>query len=150
MPIIFLTSTTNKHSRAKKEDLAMQGQNTHDHGRNMVKEELLFMEHLRVLSPSPWIDYLNRLGYCIAKNCSDCFHSFLLGQTFKNSSNISSGLIELCAISVLPVSGNSPHPPYVCKYAFCSPFLCLLFFLPLQSLCVSSYSPLTCHRWTNC
>uniref|UniRef100_A0A8C6SLL3 Zinc finger protein 516 n=1 Tax=Neogobius melanostomus TaxID=47308 RepID=A0A8C6SLL3_9GOBI len=44
---------------------------------------------------------------------SDCFHSSLLVETFKNSHSVSSGLIELCAISGLPVSGNSPHPPYL-------------------------------------
>ncbi len=54
----------------------------------------------------------------MAEYCSNCFHSSLLEETFKNSSNISSGLIELCAISGLPVSGNSPHPPYLCVNVF--------------------------------
>lgn len=74
----------------------------------------------------------------MARNCSDSLHSSLLVQTFKNSSNISSGLIELCAISGLPVSGNSPHPPppappYLCVNVFCSPFFTSL---PWKSVCM--------------
>ncbi len=55
----------------------------------------------------------------MAEYCSNCFHSSLLEETFKNSSNISSGLIELCAISGLPVSGNLS----VCKNSLSSMFL---------------------------
>lgn len=47
----FFTSTTNKHSRVKKEDLPMQGQNTHNHGGNMVEGGVLFMQHFQSLWP---------------------------------------------------------------------------------------------------
>lgn len=59
----------------------------------------------------------------------------------KIDTNISSGLIEPCAISGLPVSGNSPHPSLsVCEYVFPVNFyvclekpacMCCLTFIPL-------------------
>lgn len=119
MPVIFSPPQPINTAEQKEKTYPCKGKNTHNHDWNRLKKGFLCLcfralRSLFFISQSLWKHCLCRLRYWRAKSCSDCFHSSLLEQTFKNSSNISSGLIELWAISGLPVSGNSPHPPYLC------------------------------------
>lgn len=144
MPIIFSPPQPINTAEPKKGKLPMQGQNTHNHEWNMVKGRIPApqLSGLCLLTiQSPWKHHLYRLGQWTAKNCSDCSHPSLLVQTFKNSCNISSGLIELCAISGLPVSGNSPHPPYLCVNVF---FALLFMFFSWKSVCKFPLTPHSC------